>query len=300
MKKFFYLCMLALAPMFTFVACGDDDEDAVDEPQGQGEVIYDNNGTKVTEYDNQLVMTSSYEDKDYGKVNVKAVAVFANDACTKATYSETYTSEKIAKEVYEDLMDDLDDDEPNIYTRSGSTVTSDITSELKGFKKDEVKAVFLEIVGENGGESPEDLLTGVKNIQFNETDEMMSITYQQGYGYFYSDVAINAYFSGDECTRFILEETYPNEAIAQEVYENTIEDADEDERAMYSIKGSTIYADMTDSFAGATRDVMRQFMQQYMAQLENQNNSAKVKAHFTVLQNRQAKKPTIKVLTLRK
>lgn len=153
MKKFFYLCMLALAPMFTFVACGDDDEDNA---ETNGEVVYNEDGTKIMESDNQVVMTSSYEIPNVGKINVKAVANFSNDVCTTASYSETYPSADLAKMVYESLLEDLDEDEPNIYSLNGSTLTADLTADMKGESKKYVIEYFKWIAEENQMEIDDD------------------------------------------------------------------------------------------------------------------------------------------------
>ena len=168
MKKFFYLCMLALVPMFTFTACGfdddddeqediylpgngDNDDDDDDEVAG-GDIIFNQDGIKITASDYEMIMTFTYyeEEESVGKVDAKAVAYFREDKCQRAYYSETYSTAEIARMVYKDILEDLDDDEdPDIYSFLGKTVTSDMTDQLAGASRQEVMGVFLSIAQEN-------------------------------------------------------------------------------------------------------------------------------------------------------
>ena len=123
MKKFFYLCMLALVPVFTLTACGDDDEEV------KGEKIYDKDGVTLTESADQMVLTAVYaiEDfgEDFGTVTERVVADFKDGKCVKAVSTMTFPSKELAQEYYEEMMEDMDkDDDPDMYSYKGNVVTS--------------------------------------------------------------------------------------------------------------------------------------------------------------------------------
>lgn len=269
MKKFFYLCMLALVPVFTLTACGDDDEE-------NGEVVYDKDGIKISESANQLVMVGSFEDDDFGMVNVRAVANFAGDVCTNATTSATYASEQLAKEAYDDLAEDYDEDELKNFSRNGATITEDLTAQLKGYSKKQVKEVFFKIAQKDPGYNEDDdepivqpqegVIYAKGNVKIIETADQLVMTALypiDDFGEDYGNITerIVADFKDGKCVKAISTMTFSSEEIAREYYEDLMNDLDsDDDPNMYSCNGNVVASNFTSDWAGLSKEQVKSYL----------------------------------------
>ena len=138
MKKYLYLCLIALACAAGFVSCGDDDDDITIEDLENSKFTNQNINLK----DNGNTLILSYTAKIKG-VPISAVGTYFFDGtseeakCTKATMVNTFPSEAIAKQAYDE--EDAEDKAKGIITLNGSQVIHDETEAYKGMTKSEVK-----------------------------------------------------------------------------------------------------------------------------------------------------------------
>lgn len=140
MKKYFYLCLIALGCMIGFTACGDDDDDISTEDFENGDVT----GIKCTIKDNgkTLVMTIT------GKINgASASSVItctfdgtSDDAmCIKAEQVDTYPNATIAKAAYDEEVEEYGSEGVKL---SGNKVIIDLTEDLSEYNKAQVRAIM--------------------------------------------------------------------------------------------------------------------------------------------------------------
>ncbi|MCR5820438.1 MAG: hypothetical protein K6F94_05785 [Bacteroidaceae bacterium] len=136
MKKYLWLCLMALACL-PFIACGGNDEDETGvETEEQ---VYTE--PEITDTGNKLVLT--YSTSAYNlTTSTKWTCEFENALCTSSIVEVTYPSEAIARESYQNTVEDLDDDEPNIYSINGRVVTANTTEDYKGTPKASIKAAM--------------------------------------------------------------------------------------------------------------------------------------------------------------
>ena len=143
MKKFLFMCLVALVPM-AFTACGSDDDDN----KPNNEQTTPTGGTvtsSISETSNQIVLTVTVTEQGL-KMTTKYIFDFQNDVCTKATCQIEYPTEALAQASYNELMEDLDEDEdPSIYSIKGKVVSSDMTASFKGQSMAAIK-VAVEIL----------------------------------------------------------------------------------------------------------------------------------------------------------
>ena len=81
MKKYLFLSMAAIAALFTFASCGDDDEIEPDDINPEDVKV---DKAKFTETTNQMVLTYtiSFPGLSSEKVDVKHTVGFQGDACS--------------------------------------------------------------------------------------------------------------------------------------------------------------------------------------------------------------------------
>ena len=144
MKKYLFLSMAAIAALFAFSSCGDDDE--IDPEINPDNIKVDK--AKFTETANQMTLTYaiSFPGLSSEKVNVKHTADFKDDACTSFITEYTYSKETYAKQSYEASVSEKDEDDLTVYSYKGKVYTEDETAYYKGQSKDEVREYlnFLE------------------------------------------------------------------------------------------------------------------------------------------------------------
>lgn len=151
MKKYFYLCLIALGCMIGFTACDDDDDDVTLEDLENAEstdakcTIKDNGTTLV------LTVTAKYDGVSASSVTTATFNGKSDDAiCIKAEEVDTYPNESIAKEMYEEAVEE--DGAENVKL-SGKKVIINLADELEGCTKAEVRA-YMDLIKtyvDNGG-----------------------------------------------------------------------------------------------------------------------------------------------------
>lgn len=145
MKKYLFLSMAAIAALFTFASCGDDDEIEPDDINLEDVKV---DKAKFTETTNQMVLTYtiSFPGLSSEKVNVKHTVGFQGDACSSFITEYTYSKEFYAKQSYEDAMANKDEDDLTVYSYKGKVYKEDETAYYKGQSKDEIREYlkFLE------------------------------------------------------------------------------------------------------------------------------------------------------------
>ena len=138
MKKFLFMCLMALVPM-AFTACGSDDDDN----KPNNEQTTPTGGTvssSISETSNQIIVTVTVKEQGL-TMTTKYIFDFQNDVCTKATCQVEYPTEALAKEMYNELLEDLDEDEDaSLYSINGKVVSIDMTASFKGQSKTAIKA----------------------------------------------------------------------------------------------------------------------------------------------------------------
>ena len=68
-------------------------------------------------------------------------------------------------------------------------------------------------------------------------------------------------FQNDLCTRSIMEMSYPWESIARQVYESAVENLDEKEKTVYSVKGKVVTVNMTEEYRGIQKSIIKKAME---------------------------------------
>ena len=137
MKKFFYLCMIALGCMVGFTACGDDDDDEPKVENGEAQiasVIIKDNGTTMT-----LTVTATQNGQVATAVTTCTFDGSSNDAlCIKAEQVATFPSEAWAKQSWEEDYD-AEEKASGKLKLSGRTIIQDLTEDFEGLTKLETK-----------------------------------------------------------------------------------------------------------------------------------------------------------------
>ena len=145
MKKYFYLCLIALGCMLTFSACGSDDDPTLEDieraaEQGDADIdatLKDNGNELVIFYTSKL---GSYT------ATAKGVYTFdgsSDDAqCIRAILTETYPSAEIAKAVFD--QEDEEDKINGTVKLNGKQIIIDFTNDFKGMPKAEIKKYLEE------------------------------------------------------------------------------------------------------------------------------------------------------------
>ena len=136
MKKFLFMCMMALGCMTAFTACGDDDDDPViEDVQGGGGKVSTSN-LKIEDNGNQLV--GSFDMSAAGAtINVKITATFQNERCVSMIEELTYPSESMAKASLAGYQKDGEK-----VTLKGRTITVDVSEDCAGFDKNMVRTMI--------------------------------------------------------------------------------------------------------------------------------------------------------------
>ena len=135
MKKYLFLSMAAIAALFAFASCGDDDEIEPNEINPEDVKV---GKAKFTETANQMVLTYTISVLTE-KVDMKHTATFQGDECIRFITESSYSKESYAKAAYEDAMANKDDDDETVYSYKGKVFTEDETAYYKGESKDEVR-----------------------------------------------------------------------------------------------------------------------------------------------------------------
>ena len=136
MKKFLFMCMMALGCMTAFTACGDDDDDPVieDIQGGSGSVKTSNYSLK--DNGNEIVLTFDMTAAGV-TMNMKWVATFQNDLCVSFVEQTTYPSESMAKLSYEAAVK-----EGETVRLDGRTIITDLSESYAGMDKATVKLIM--------------------------------------------------------------------------------------------------------------------------------------------------------------
>lgn len=235
MKKFFYMCLLALAPL-AFVACGSDDN---------------NNNGSSTETENQLVFSDvfKYEGTD---VPVKFTCDFENGKCTRAIFQANFPTEAMAQKLYEEALED-DEENASMYSRNGKIVTSDLTAFVQGESKDSVKRFWESMKKENIEEEDPDPDNGETSEGITDNGNQLVLKYTQ----YTLPCVFTCDFENGICVKAVMEVTYPTAALAQIAYEGS----GEDEEVKYSLKGNVLVCDMTALYGGLDKASIRTIME---------------------------------------
>lgn len=139
MKKLLYMAvalMVSMASVATFTACGDDDDDEVEDlidavtnGSSNGSIVEKGNTLTLT-VEQSGVYTSSY------------VAKFDdNDMCTSYIQTSVYKSSSMAQTIY-DAYSDGNGKNGFTVSRDGNTITIDYTEMYKGTSKAAIKESF--------------------------------------------------------------------------------------------------------------------------------------------------------------
>lgn len=137
MKKYLFLCLMAMGCL-TFTACGsDDDEDLDDIEINEGDIKVGQ--AELKETSNQLILSWAISVQNI-KVSVKWTCTFKDDICTKSLWEYTYPSETYAKAAYENAMQVKDEYDRTIYSYKGKVYTEDDTADYEGDSREEIKA----------------------------------------------------------------------------------------------------------------------------------------------------------------
>ena len=136
MKKFLFMCMMALGCMTAFTACGDDDDDPIiEDVQGGGGKVSTSN-LKIEDNGNQLV--GSFDMSTVGAtINVKITATFQDESCVSMIEELTYPSESMAKASFAGYQKDGEK-----ATLNGRTITVDLSEDCAGFDKNMVRTMI--------------------------------------------------------------------------------------------------------------------------------------------------------------
>lgn len=139
MKKFFYLCMIALGCMVGFTACGDDDDDLnYDDlenltPTDVKADLKDNGNSLVITY---VVSAGNIKASVQGTYKFDGSSDNANFVSGQLVY--TYPNETIARQAYESDYDEWEKSE-GLVRLSGKQIIEDDSEEYEGMTKAEVK-----------------------------------------------------------------------------------------------------------------------------------------------------------------
>ena len=138
MKKFkFFLLIAALFGTFAMTSCSKDDKDS---GNGNGAI------TNVVINDQGNTLTISYTAREEGlSATVVMQFLFENDICTSATSTATFPSANIAQMVYQEIIEDEDVD-PSTITIRDNVITQDLTSECEGLTKQQILAVYDDLL----------------------------------------------------------------------------------------------------------------------------------------------------------
>ena len=135
MKRFFYLCMIALSCMVGFTACGDDDDEPKTETEAKiSKVVIKDNGNVLT-----LTVTATQNGQVATAVTTCTFDGSSDEAlCIKAEQVATFPSEAMAKQSWEVDYDE-EDKASGEYKLSGNKIIQDLTEQFVGATKLEVK-----------------------------------------------------------------------------------------------------------------------------------------------------------------
>ena len=145
MKKYLYLCLMALVCTVGFTACGDDDDDITIEEIERNKAT--NQNAQIKDSGNFLTLT--YTAKIKG-IDISAVGTYTFDGlsdqskCTKASMILNYPNEAIAKQAYNE--EHAQDRASGIVTLNGRQVIHDETDFYKGLTKTEVRKSLDDII----------------------------------------------------------------------------------------------------------------------------------------------------------
>lgn len=248
MKKWFLMSVALVCALFTFTACGDDD---------------DNTKPGVQDNGNQLVATYAKDGKTF-----TMEANFQNDVCVSCYAKVTYPSAEEAKRDYQEGIEEIPMDiRKDDYTLEGNVITVNMSKLFSGMSKDQVKEFFDMIIEElNRRDDNGNNDTPVVNSGITESGNTMTCTISMSGGI--SEV-LEATFQNDRCVSCIARTICPNEEIARMLYEELINDLDEGEEAsIYHLNGNTIVVDMTEEFQGRTKDEVRRMFEAMMKEVK--------------------------------
>lgn len=248
MKKWFLMSVALVCALFTFTACGDDD---------------DNTKPGVQDNGNQLVATYAKDGKTF-----TMEANFQNDVCVSCYAKVTYPSAEEAKRDYQEGIEEIPMDiTKDDYTLEGNVITVNMSKLFSGMSKNQVKEFFDMIIEElNRRDDNGNNDTPVVNSGITESGNTMTCTISMSGGI--SEV-LEATFQNDRCVSCIARTICPNEEIARMLYEELINDLDEGEEAsIYHLNGNTIVVDMTEKFQGRTKEEVRIMFEAMMQEVK--------------------------------
>lgn len=145
MKKYFYLCLIALGCMLTFSACGsDDDEPTLEDLERAAEQGQGNLQATLQDNGNELVIFYTAQVGPY-QATARGVYTFDGSSddskCISVIMTETYPSAEVAKSVFDQESENKKAN--GTVKLNGKQVISDNSEDFKGMPKAEVKR-FLE------------------------------------------------------------------------------------------------------------------------------------------------------------
>ena len=145
MKKLMLFCLMALGSMLAFTACGDDDDDVLDDIINGGQEVVIGKA-EFTETANQLVLKYT---TGVGGISVSTIWTcdFNGETLIKSTTASTYPSDALAKVGYEEAVTVYGSSKAN---RSGKTVTVDTTEDFADMTKDLIRATMQAMKDEYG------------------------------------------------------------------------------------------------------------------------------------------------------
>lgn len=249
MKKWFLMSVALVCALFTFTACGDDD---------------DNTKPGVQDNGNQLVATYAKDGKTF-----TMEANFKNDVCENCFAKVIYPNAEEAKRDYQNGIDQIPMDiRKDDCTLDGNVITINLSKMFAGRSKAEVKEFFDWMIEElnhydNNDDTP---VVNPENSGITESGNTMTCTISMSGGI--SEV-LEATFQNDRCVSCIARTICPNEEIARMLYEELINDLDEGEEAsIYHLNGNTIVVDMTEKFQGRTKEEVRIMFEAMMQEVK--------------------------------
>lgn len=137
MKKFFYLCMIALGCMVGFTSCGSDDDDEPNTESGEARVV----NSIIEDKGNIMTLTVTVTERGLTATLVTTCEFDGqtDDAlCIRAEQKSTFPNEEWARKTWEEEYNAADKASGKMKL-NGNTITQDLTEDFKDFTKLEAK-----------------------------------------------------------------------------------------------------------------------------------------------------------------
>lgn len=123
MKKWLFMSVALVCALFTFSACGDDDEEGFDPSKVNTDIVEKGNTASCS--------------ISYGTYAETTEFTFDGDKVVKCIQKSTYPSADAAKIVFEEYKNHMPENELALYKLDGNIITYDMTDEWKDRSKTE-------------------------------------------------------------------------------------------------------------------------------------------------------------------